>query len=382
MANLKIIWTTGAPFSSDCREKIGYQINSENWNIYTGSYWVNQTASVGEGNRPATAEEIEKYWDVLRPMWTPESGDKVIVTQDMGNWRNKRGTIVNADGCSEYWIVKRDHDDHTCSFKPEDQMILAPYEETAKSVEEEKKKDIIFNIGDTVIPDTGIFKDHTCFVVSVNSTNIGVYCPTGKDGHSLSGDLNGDDIDKGYYYNSSNLIHKEVKFTSLPESVFKKKENLEPRFKVGDKVTYRSKASCNGYRYGGDDHDGYVGTITSYGVYRPEYDCYGIHVTCKEGGNYYMLESEFYEYNGLGLSIKIHNSTSGSIGIGTSSGTDFRILSSGTANAISLPLDTWGIHFHKTSSELKEEDALAKYSQAPVTLHKKPKRKLIIVNTY
>jgi hypothetical protein len=35
-----------------------------------------------------------------------------------------------------------------------------------------------------------------------------------------------------------------------------------------------------------------------------------------------------------------------------------------------------------TSSELKEEDALAKYNQAPVTLHKKPKRKLITVNTY
>jgi len=382
MANLKIIWTTGAPFSSDCREKIGYQINSENWNIYTGSYWVNQTASVGEGNRPATAEEIAEHWKVLYPKWTPEPGDRVIITQDHQDWCNKRGVIVGIhEGNSDYWRVGRE-DGTESVFRTDTQMILAPYEETAKSVEEEKKKDIIFNIGDTVIPDTGIFKDHTCFVVSVNSTNIGVYCPTGKDGHSLSGDLNGDDIDKGYYYNSSNLIHKEVKFTSLPESVFKKKENLEPRFKVGDKVTYRSKASCNGYRYGGDDHDGYVGTITSYGVYRPEYDCYGIHVTCKEGGNYYMLESEFYEYNGLGLSIKIHNSTSGSIGIGTSSGTDFRILSSGTANAISLPLDTWGIHFHKTSSELKEEDALAMYSQAPVTLKKKPKTKLIIVNTY
>ncbi len=28
----------------------------------------------------------------------PEPGDRVIVTQDIGKWRNKKGTIVKADG--------------------------------------------------------------------------------------------------------------------------------------------------------------------------------------------------------------------------------------------------------------------------------------------
>ena len=86
-----------------------------------------------------------------------------------------------------------------------------------------------------------------------------------------------------------------------------------------------------------------------------------------------MLESEFYEYDGIHPKV---------ITSATSLVTDVCTIAPGTANTTSIPLDTWGIHIHKTSSELKEEDALAKYDQAPVTLQKKPKTKLITVNTY
>jgi hypothetical protein len=482
MANLKIIWTTGRPFSPASIDKIGYQISSGEFNIYSGSYWADQSSSMGKGYRPATAEEIEKHWDVLHPMWTPESGDKVIVTQDIGNWHNKRGTIVAGDGSDHYWIVKRDDDGHTCNFKREDQMILAPYEETAKPVETSKSTSPEsrhgFTIGDIVIPDCDNFKGRQCIVKDFGSASVGVHCPSGAGlgGHTLAGKCP-DHTGLWYSPSSLKLASKEepetVSKPSTPtipipkegyttvrlftEEEFKSKdlwdtfgsrgcprgwntdgymnqylgtyilirksdfkadhsfnyedwhfkvtdyevirESVEPepepkveskpeikakRFKVGDEVTYKSRPECSsgGYQFGGKNQGGYVGTIISYRGYYSNRNCYEITVTSKEGGIYNMLECEFYEYDGPGLGVNIHKSTSGSIGIGTSSGTDFRVTSSGTANAISLPLDTWGIHFHKTSSELKEEDPLAKYDQAPVTLRKKPKRKLIIANTY
>jgi hypothetical protein len=486
MANLKIIWTTGAPFSGDCREKIGYQINSENWNIYTGSYWVNQTASVGEGNRPATAEEIEKHWDVLHPMWTPESGDKVIVTQDIGNWHNKRGTIVAGDGSDHYWIVKRDDDGCASNFMKKNQMILAPYEETVVKLAETSKSTSPesrhgFTIGDVVIPDCDNFKGRQCIVKAFGSASVGVHCPSGAGlgGHTLEGKCP-DNTGRWYIPSSLKLFSKEEPETvskpitpstaSIPlpkegyitvrvftEEEFKSKDlwdtfgsrgcprgwntdgymneylgrylqisnrdfkydntdfkyagwtfkdtdyevihgSVEPkpeakveakpemkakRFKVGDEVTYKSRPECSsgGYQFGGKNQGGYVGTIVSYKGYYSNRNCYEIIVTSKEGGIYNMLECEFYEYDGLGLGVKIHKSTSENIGIGTSSGTDFRVTSSGGTSSTNLLLDTWKIQEHGSPS-VKEVDELAKYNQAPITLHKKPKRKLIIANTY
>jgi hypothetical protein len=484
MANLKIIWTTGRPFSPVSIDKIGYQISSGEFNIYSGSYWANQSSSMDRGYRPATAEEIAEHWNVLHSRWTPEPGDRVIITQNIGNWCNTRGTIVG-DGGDDYWVVRRDDDGHTCNFKREDQMILAPYEETAKPVETSKSLESRhgFTIGDIVIPDCDSFKGRQCIVKDFGSASVGVHCPSGAGlgGHTLAGkcpDHTGlwylplhlklaskeepETVSKpstptipipkegyttvrvfteeefkskdlwdtfgsrgcprgwntdgymneylGRYLQISNrdfkydntdfkyaswtfkdtdfeVIHESVKSEPEPKVEAKlepKEPEMKPqRFKVGDRVTYKSRSECygGGYHYGGNNQYGYVGTIKEYLKYKPDNNCYKITVTCKEG-EYSMLESEFYEYDDLGLGVNIHKSTSGSIGIGTSSGTDFRVTSSGTANAIYLPLDTWGIHFHKTSSELKEEDALAKYDQAPVTLRKKPKRKLIIVNTY
>jgi hypothetical protein len=569
MANLKIIWTTEAPFSDSCREKIGYQIDSENWNIYTNSYWVNQSSPRGEGYRPATAEEIAEHWKVLHPKWTPEVGDKVIVTQSLGMWHNKRGTIVKDNG-DDYWVVRRDDDDHTCNFKREDQMILAPYEETAKPVETPKPTSTEsmfgFTVGDIVIPECSPFFGEKCIVkgFNVTSESVGVYCPSApasEAGHNLGGKL--ESGQKGWWHNKNRLklaskeepetvskpstpstpsipipkegyitirffteeefksknlwsvfegqgypkgwniegnmnkylgtylqiresgfisdkslgyegwnfkdtdyevIHEGVEpkpettskpgyitirlfteeefraknqwdtYASCPkgwvqamnkhlgETVDIRKDNIkhdgelsysgwtflvdnyevltpgyvpksspkveskveskvepkvEPKepemkaqkFKLGDQVTYKSKSSCDGYKYGGDNHDGYVGTITSYGVYRSECDCYGIYVTCREGGNYSMLESEFYEYDGT---------YPGAVTLGTSAGSTPYILCSGTANTTFL--GTAGLQIHQTIP--KPKDDLSHYNQSPVLIHKKPTKRLVVVDAY
>ena len=471
MANLKIIWTTGKPFSPASVNKIGYQISSDEFNIYIGSFWTNQSSSLGKGYRPATAEEIAEHWKVLHPKWTPEPGDRVIVTQDIGTWCNKRGTIVNADG-SEYWIVKRDDDGRICTFMKENQMILAPYEDSVKPVEATETSEATspeskhgFTIGDIVIPDSDNFKGRECIVRALGSASVGVHCPLGAalgghtlDGHcpdntgrwyspsslklvskvepetvskpstlstpttpsipppkegyvtvrlfteeefkskglwdtyggkgypkgwNMDGEMNkylntylqisesGFRRDKSFTYSGWNF--KDTDYEVIHEGVEPKPEPKEPemkpqRFKVGDQVTYKSKSSCNGYRYGGNDHDGYVGTITSYLSYYSGNECYGIHVTSREG-EYTMLECEFHEYDGT---------YPGAVTLGTSAGSDLRIISAGTANTTFL--GTVGLQIVQTVP--KPKDDLAKYDQAPVTLHKKPKTKLITVNTY
>jgi hypothetical protein len=140
------------------------------------------------------------------------------------------------------------------------------------------------------------------------------------------------------------------------------------KFKVGDQVTYKSKASCDGYRYGGTDHGGYVGTITSYLSYYSENGCYGIQVTSREG-NYTMLESEFHEYDGT---------YPGAVTLGTSAGSDLRIISAGTANTTFL--GTVGLQIVQTVP--KPKDDLSHYNQSPVLIHKKPTKRLVVVDAY
>lgn len=556
MANLKIIWTTGASFSPSCIDKIAYEISPGRWNVYRDGSWCSQSAARDNGYRPATAEEIAEHWNVLHPKWNPEPGDKVIITQDIGKWCNKKGTIVEADG-SDYWIVKRDYDGHTCNFMKQSQMILAPYEETAKSVETPKSTSPEsrhgFTIGDIVIPNCDNFKGRQCIVRAFGSSSVGVHCPLGASlgGHTLDGHCP-DNTGRWYHPSSLELVSKvEPETVSKPstlstpsipipkegyvtiriftEEEFKAKDlwsvfegqgypkgwnmdgkmnkylgtyiqvlkssfcgdhsfgyeswsfkstdyevihkSVEPkvepkepemkpqRFKVGDKVTYKAKSECNGYRHGGTDHSGYEGTITSYGSYYSEKECYGIQVTSREG-TYSMIESEFHEYDGstpvkakeskqpekkfaVGdkITYKSHSDlgrgyrfgggnfggekanvvayldfdseyncykmnvtvpasslifsmlecefyeydtlypgtvTLGTVTLGTSAGSDLRIISAGTANTTFL--GTVGLQIHQTVP--KPKDDLAKYDQTPVTLHKKPKTKLITVNTY
>jgi hypothetical protein len=469
MANLKIIWTTGRPFSPASIEKIGYQISFGEFNIYSGSYWANQSSSMGRGYRPATAEEIAEHWNVLHPKWNPEPGDRVIVTQDIGLWHNKKGTIVTADG-SDYWIVRRDDDGHTTNFMKQNQMILAPYEESAKPVEAPKptspESKHGFTIGDIVIPDSDNFKGRECIVRALGSASVGVHCPLGASlgGHTLDGHcpdntgrwyspsslklvskeepetvsksstlstpsipipkegyvtvrifteeefkakdlwrvLEGQGYPKGWNiegkmnkYLGAYLQIREVDFTSdkslgyegwnfkdtdyevihegVEPKVEAKVEPKEPemkkqRFKVGDQVTYKSKSSCDGYRYGGTDHDGYVGTITNYLSYYSENGCYGIQVTSREG-NYTMLESEFHEYDGT---------YPGAVTLGTSAGSDLRIISAGTANTTFL--GTVGLQIVQTVP--KPKDDLSHYNQSPVLIHKKPTKRLVVVDAY
>ena len=79
----------------------------------------------------------------------------------------------------------------------------------------------------------------------------------------------------------------------------------EKKFKVGNKVTYKSKKDCTSdgggkgnYYHGGDDHGGFVGEIRYYYDYNKDMGCWKIKVTTKEKGyNYTMLESEFLEYD-------------------------------------------------------------------------------------
>lgn len=212
MANLKIIWTTGSPFSPGCIDKIAYETSPSGWNVYRNGSWHSQSCSTGRGYRLATAEEIAEHWKVLHPKWTPEPGDKVIVTQDIGTWCNKRGTIVNADG-SEYWIVKRDDDGRTCNFMKQNQMILAPYEETAKSVETPKSTSPEsrhgFTIGDIVIPNCDNFKGRQCIVRAFGSSSVGVHCPLGASlgGHTLDGHCP-DNTGRWYHPSSLELVSK------------------------------------------------------------------------------------------------------------------------------------------------------------------------------
>jgi len=81
----------------------------------------------------------------------------------------------------------------------------------------------------------------------------------------------------------------------------------ERKFKVGDKVTYKSINDCKGqfyikgdhgkYYWGGVEQNGFVGTVKGCDSYIEDKDCYRLEVTCREGGSYSMLECEFVEYD-------------------------------------------------------------------------------------
>jgi hypothetical protein len=252
-------------------------------------------------------------------------------------------------------------------------MILAPYEETAKPVETPKPTIPIPKEGYTTVR---FFTEEEFKSKDRWDTYGSKGFPKGWNNEGYMNKYLGtyilirkSDFRADHSFRYEDWTFSVTDYQIIRESVEPKEPEMKPqRFKVGDKVTYKSKDECDGYKYGGIDNDGYVGTIRKYVSYNSDENCYLIAVSSREG-EYNMLESEFREYDGLYL---------GAVTLGT----DLRVIASGTANTTSIPLDTWGIHFHKTSSELKEEDVLAKYNQAPVTLHKKPKRKLITVNTY
>jgi hypothetical protein len=381
MANLKIIWTTGSPFSLGCIDKIAYETSPGKWNVYRDGSWTSQTTYSSDSYRPATAKEIAEHWKVLHPMWTPEPGDKVIITQDHYDWHNKRAVIVEKHSYEDYWRIKKEDGEATV-FSKSTHMILAPYEETAKHVETSKPTIPIPKEGYTTIK----------FYTEEEFKALDRWVTYGSKGYPKGWNNEGymnkylgtyilirkSDFKADHSFNYEDWHFRVTDYQIIRESVEPKPEpkvELEPemkpqRFKVGDKVTYRFRSDCkdNYYRWGGDDHGGYVGTIKSYDSYQPDYNCYGIKVTSREG-EYTMLESEFYEYDGT---------YSGNVTLGTSTGSNLRVISSGTTDTPYI--QTSGIIDYRPP--VTKEDVLAKYNQAPVTLHKKPKTKLITVNTY
>ena len=78
----------------------------------------------------------------------------------------------------------------------------------------------------------------------------------------------------------------------------------KPKFKIGDKITYKDLLLLPNkkYKFGGGNQFMNTGTIVNYGDYIKEEGCYTILVTAKLW-MFNMLESEFLEYD----EIKIYN---------------------------------------------------------------------------
>ena len=80
----------------------------------------------------------------------------------------------------------------------------------------------------------------------------------------------------------------------------------EKKFKIGDRVTYKSCVGLisqdgyiDSYYHGGENYDGHTGTVMDYGEFHTERGCYQMLVSIPTHPNvtYSMLESEFVEYN-------------------------------------------------------------------------------------
>jgi len=81
------------------------------------------------------------------------------------------------------------------------------------------------------------------------------------------------------------------------EQIDKQVDKQPKRWKVGDKVTYKSRKECGGkYKFGGGDQEGFIGKIKEYRIYNSSEKCWEINVTTKSS-TYIMLESEFKEWD-------------------------------------------------------------------------------------
>ena len=434
MANLKLIKVTGSPFCSTLYGCIGIQVDDNNFNVIKGGGLNTQISPNGLGWEYATAEEIAENWKLIYPHWTPEPGDRVIITQDYEDWTNCRCTILEKDsGDNTYYRVKKESGrmstfDYTC------QMILAPYNEIKVEFKETTMSK--FQIGDRVKCITlnlkGYGKTGTVRVKSSNTsdTSVGVEFDEDIDGHALDGrcrmnygwwvfekdlELISDSKpkketvnirflteqefrDKGLWretypkgWNSEGMMNKYLgqsivlikssirsdgSFTYdgwtfqltdylITEGVVGSKSPVyskpEPRFKVGDKVTYKSTTDCGGsYAFGGVSRSGRVGEVEAYLHYQPEQGCYKITVSSgtERDCSYSMLESEFEEFD---------SSYSGTMHVHKSS----------TASVLTIPTSSTTFGTGSTFSTTPS-DPLDVYHQNPITIKKKPKTKLTI----
>jgi hypothetical protein len=372
MANLKLIKVTGSPFCSTFYGCIGIRATDNQFQIIKDGRLHGQSSHIGTGWKYATAEEIEESWDAIYPHWKPEVGDNVIVTQDYGDWIGCKATIFEKDSTgTDYYRVERE-DGSMSTFDYTSQMILAPY---VKHYIEPKQHSLDgFKLGDRVesteISGATIGKKGS--VVHFDQGYIGVCFDEDIGGHNCNGHC---PYGRGRY-----LQVTAVKHYFEPE----KPEKPPRRFKVGDKVTYKSLAQCNGgYNYGGEDQTGFVGIVESEMSYESDKGCYGLRVTTKGGDYCYnMLESEFHEYDFGYVPI-----TSGAIGSsqpatrlvikGSSAAPDGKhILVGGVAYPIRL--DSSDGSTHSTIASI-DSDPLSSYKQKPITIKPKPKTKLTTI---
>jgi hypothetical protein len=82
---------------------------------------------------------------------------------------------------------------------------------------------------------------------------------------------------------------------STPEAVIEP----QPRWKVGDYVTYKSREDCKNHKYhfGASCQGGYKGEITSYKTYKSGFNCFTIEVMTRRQSSFTMLECEFEEWD-------------------------------------------------------------------------------------
>lgn len=158
-----------------------------------------------------------------------------------------------------------------------------------------------FELGDYVKALEGPFVAQVGVIRELKGGRFGVEFPekSRNGGH----DLNGKCKDGyGWYYGSTEIVPASSSASiGVVESTFSVDSQPKRRFKVGDKVTYKSMSECGGkYHFGGDEQQGIVGTVKSEGSFLnlKEKGCYTMQVTTKSGSTYTMLESEFKEYEG------------------------------------------------------------------------------------
>lgn len=110
----------------------------------------------------------------------------------------------------------------------------------------------------------------------------------------------------GCLYGDNNTLYQDGKWAEVVSTSDRyvagidpiKSSEPQPRWKVGDEVTYKSLNECGrAYYFGGLDQGGNVGTIQKYREYIPSKRCFEISVTLPSGGSYAMLESEFREWD-------------------------------------------------------------------------------------
>jgi len=105
----------------------------------------------------------------------------------------------------------------------------------------------------------------------------------------------------GYIFDITNGKWAEIvsKPILTPKGILEQYDEHPKRWKVGDKVTYKSIRECGGrYKFGGDNQEGFVGEIKKYLKYDFSKKCWEIKVQQKYiDYNYTMLESEFKEWD-------------------------------------------------------------------------------------